>query len=159
MASERGRALWLQTKKVKKKRGGKGRPVAHAFPEFRSCNPSQLVTLDMLREMQQDGHSIHVRRVAPADLSTGTRPWHLSAARPLPGVSRHHTMQVSQIDDACFPGPATHFHAFLRPPGTEKWIRPFPVLMRRVRGPCWDRGRARLEYDLPELARYRTPDS
>jgi hypothetical protein len=43
-------------------------------------------------------------------------------------------MQVSQIDGAYFPRHAMRFDAFLRPPGTEKWARPFPLLMRRVRG-------------------------
>jgi hypothetical protein len=69
-------------------------------------------------------------------------------------------MQVSQIDGAYFPpGPQRVLTPFYDPLVLKSGHAPFPVLMRRVRGPCGGRGGARLEYDPPECARYRTPDS
>jgi hypothetical protein len=70
--------------------------------------------------MQQDGHATNARRVAPADLSTGTRPWHLGTTRPLPGLSRHRIMQVSHIDGAHFP------------PGPQRVLTPFydPLVLK-----------------------------
>jgi hypothetical protein len=63
----------------------KGAQCPTLFQSSDPAIPSQLLTLDMLREMQQDGHSTNARRVAPADLSTGTRPWHLAQPGLCPG--------------------------------------------------------------------------
>ena len=48
----------------------------------------QLVSTSYSRYVAGDatGHSTNARRVGPADLSTGTRPWHLGTTRPLPGI-------------------------------------------------------------------------
>jgi hypothetical protein len=107
-----GPVKWVARRGARKKKSRKSEKAKGAqCPTLSRVQILQLVSTSYSRYVAGDatGHLTNARRVGPADLSTGTRPWHLGTTRPLPGLSRHRTMQVSQIDGA-----------FLRPPGTEK---------------------------------------